>query len=435
MNLSEEQVVRAIKPERVINPAERVFTNFSFDSRLIEEGGLFFALKGQRDGHLFVEDAISRGALAAVVERPVGDFPQFVVKDTLKALGELASSTLGEEERIGITGSAGKTTTKLLAHALLARDYSVEASPGNWNNLIGVPTFLLNRQGSELLVVEMGISLPGEMETLVKIARPTASLITRIYPVHTETLGNVENIAKEKGEILSSARRAAFNLDDPYQRSLMEKFEGEKRTFSRSRRADVALRGWKRVGIGELVVEVSYLGRELSLRFPFWSPVFIENLLAALAISSFFLKSEPSLEGVKPLQGRGRVLRCGDLWIIDESYNSNPSAAMLSLMSLSSLEGRKIAVLADMLELDQPEQEHREFGKKASMLPIDLFVFVGPLMKFAFEEASKKRDGVYWVERAEEATGLVRRLLKGGEIIFFKGSHGTGLWKEVEKWT
>ncbi len=435
MNLSEEQVVRVIKPERVIDPAGRVFTNFSFDSRLIKEGGLFFALKGQRDGHLFVEDAFTRGASAAVVERAVGNFPQFVVKDTLKALGELATSTLGDEERIGITGSAGKTTTKFLVYALLQREYSVEASPGNWNNLIGVPTFLLNRKDAEILVVEMGISLPGEMDALVKVARPTASLITRIYPVHTETLGDAKNIAKEKGKILSSARRAAFNLDDPYQAPLLEEFRGEKRTFSRSRRAHVSLKGWKRLGIGELRVEVAYLERELSLRFPFWSPVFIENLLAALAISSFFLKREPSLEGVEPLPGRGRIVRSADLWIIDESYNSNPSAAMLSLLSLASLEGRKIAVLADMLELRQPQQEHREFGKKVSMLPIDLFVFVGPLMRFAFEEAMKKRNGVYWAEGAEEATALVRRLLKGGEIIFFKGSHGTGLWKEVEKWT
>ncbi len=435
MRLSEEHVVRTLRPRRVLRPGNRVFTNFSFDSRLIEEGGLFFALRGRRDGHLFVEDALDRGASAAVVERAVGDFPQFVVDDSLKALGELASSTLGSEERVGITGSAGKTTTKILTHSLLAREFPVETSPGNWNNLVGVPTFLLNRQGAEFLVVEMGISIPGEMEALVNIARPTTAVITRIYPVHTETLGGPENIAREKGKILSSARRAAFNLDDPHQVSLLKDFGGEIRTFSRSREADIFLRGWRRINLGELAVDVDYLGEELSLRFPFWNPVFLENLLAALAVASFFLRRKPALEGVEPLEGRGKVHRTGDLWVIDESYNSNPSAALLSLMSLASLDGRKVAVLADMLELDQPEEEHREFGKKISMLPIDVFVFVGPMMKFAFEEASRKREGVYWVESPEEVSGVLRRLLKGKEVLFFKGSHGTGLWREVRKWT
>ncbi len=435
MRLSEKQVVEAIRPMEVVNPGEREFLYFTFDSRRMQPGGLFFALKGQRDGHLFVEDALKRGGLAAVVERKVGNYPQFVVKNSLRALGDLAASTLGGEERLGITGSAGKTTTKFLLYRMLSERFSVEATPGNWNNLIGIPTFLLNRTSASYLVLEMGISIPGEMDRLVEIARPTAAVITRIYPVHTETLGDVEKITGEKGKILRTAKRAAFNLDDPNQKVLMGEFQGERRTFSRSKEADIRLLGWRRLSVNSLHVEVNYMGRAVKMDFPFWSPAFLENLLAAMALSSFFIHEPPSLDGVEPLEGRGRVYKREGLWIIDESYNSNPSACLLSLLSLSSLEGRKIAVLSDMLELKDPEEEHREFGKRASMIKIDLFILAGPWMKFAFEEMSRKRDGVYWAESPQEATNILKGLVRKGDIVFFKGSHGTGLWKEVKKWT
>ncbi len=435
MKLSEKQVIEAIKPIKVINPGPKEFSYFSFDSRKMRKGGLFFALKGERDGHLFVEDAISKGALAAVVERAVGEVSQYVVKDSLRALGDLAASTLSSEQRLGITGSAGKTTTKILVHHFLSQEFSTEATPGNWNNLIGIPTFLLNRSGSPYLVLEMGISLPGEMDRLVEIAKPTAAVITRVYPVHTETLGSVENIAEEKAKILKTAQRAAFNLDDPYQERFYREFSGEKRSFSRSREADLRLLAWRRLSIAQLEVEVDHLGRKIKGAFSFWSPAFLENLMAALALSSFFLSRPPSLEGIEPMEGRGRVRNMDGVWVIDESYNSNPSAALLSLLSLSSLEGRKIAVLSDMLELKEPEEEHRLFGKRASMLKIDIFLFVGPLMRFAFEEAKKKRDGVFWAETPEEAMKVLKGLLSKGDIILFKGSHGTGLWKEVKEWS
>jgi len=195
MKLMEDELIRAMSPLEVINPGGREFSYFTFDSREMREGGLFFALKGQRDGHDFVEDAIKKGALAAVVERPIDFIPAFVVDDALKAMGRASafSLTLNETRRIGLTGSAGKTTTKEFIYSLLSEKFSTERTPGNWNNLIGVPIFLLNRgKNTEVLVIEMGISMPGEMDKLVEIANPQTVLFTRIYATHTQFLGSIE---------------------------------------------------------------------------------------------------------------------------------------------------------------------------------------------------------------------------------------------------
>ncbi len=437
MRLREDELIRAISPVEIINPGGRVFSYFSFDSRDMKKDGLFFALKGQRDGHDFVKDAIKKGALAAVVERPMEFIPAFVVKDTLKALGDAASFslTLNKTLRLGITGSAGKTTTKEFVFSFLSKEFRTERTPGNWNNLIGVPVFILNRdEHTEALVIEMGISIPGEMDKLVDIAKPRTVLFTRIYATHTQFLGSLEGVREEKGKILKHAERAAFNLDDNAQEPLWERFAGEKRFFSSSREADVKLLGWKRISNGKLSVEISYMGKEIKGVFPFWSPVFIENLLAALAAASFFLREKPDIEGLKPLEGRGQSWERDGIFFIDESYNSNPDSLVRALFSLSGLEGTRIAVLSDMLELKDPEKVHREMGKKIADLKIDYLLFCGELMKYAAEEALNKREKVFWVETPEEAGKKLREIISPGSVVFFKGSHGTGLWQEVQKW-
>jgi len=182
------------------------------------------------------------------------------------------------------------------------------------------------------------------------------------------------------------------------------------------------------------MVEISYLGKEIKGNFSFWSPVFIENLLAALATVSFFLPESPQIEELKPLEGRGTTWERDNVFFIDESYNSNPQSLMRSLFSLSGLEGVKIAVLSDMLELKEPEREHREIGKKISDLKIDYILFCGELMKYAAEEAANKRGNVLWTETPQEAGRKLREIISPGSVVFFKGSHGTGLWQEVERW-
>ncbi len=437
MKLKEDEVIKGIKPKEVLNPRRTVFSYFGFDSRKIKDSSLFFAIKGERDGHDFIRDAFSKGAKGAVVERKIGGIPLFIVGNTLKALGDLASFSLSlnSTERIGITGSAGKTTTKEFINYFLSQRFSAERTPGNWNNLIGVPTFLLNRsKGSKYLIIEMGISEKGEMGRLVEITSPTTAMITRIYEAHTEFLNSIEEVRKEKNRIFLRARRAAFNLDDKMQEKLWRDFQGEKRFYSAFKKADVRLLRWNRISPLELSVEISYLGKKLNGRFHFWSSVFLENLLGSLALSSFFLKEPPEFDNLRPLEGRGKAWEKGRITFIDESYNSNPSSLLRSLTCLSSLEGKKIAVISDMLELKEPEKEHKQIGKAVSGLEIDLIIFAGELMKFAAAEAGRKREGILWAESPESAGKILEKKIISNSIVFFKGSHATELWKEVERW-
>ncbi len=442
MKLKAKDIAEALGA-RLIGDPERTFEYFSFDSRKMQKDGLFFALKGKRDGHDFASHAVEMGAAGVVCERELNlPVVQFLVRDTGEALRRLAAFTLkiGETERVGITGSAGKTTTKEFLFKLLEGDYKVERTPGNWNNLIGVPVFLLNRkEDSEILVIEMGISQPGEMDLLVEVAKPQVSLFTRIYEVHTEFLKDVNTIAEEKAKILRYSEKASFNLDDPHQRKIYSGFSGRKVFYSGSNPdAEVRLASWKRLGVSRLGVEIHYGDQLLKANFHFWNPVFLENLLAALSATRFFSvsKLEEKIASLKPVKGRGTVWEKGGITFIDESYNSNPSALLRSLIALSSLEGRKLAVLSDMLELGEKEKEkHREVGRKIADLKIDLFLLTGPLMRETAEELARKRSNVFWFEDRWELNEFLKNQMKEGDVVFFKGSNGTKLWEVAERWS
>ncbi len=441
MKLKAGEIAEALGGQLIGNPQQE-FVYYTFDSRLMKEGGLFFALKGARDGHEFARDAVERGAKGIVCERELElDAVQIIVKDTAQALRKLAawSLNLSPARRIGITGSAGKTTTKEFVARLLEGDYRVEKTPGNWNNLIGVPVFLLNRdEASQVLVIEMGISQPGEMDELVEVARPETGLFTRLYEVHTEFLGSLEGVIREKEKMLRHASQGCFNADDPNQQGIEERFKGEKAFYSAGGRdADVRLAGWKRLGPAKLLVDVDVCGKGIQAEFHFWSPVFIENLLAALSVTKFCPASNlrDKIASFRPLKGRGLAWERDGVFIIDESYNSNPSALLRSLAALATLEGRKIAVLSDMLELGEREkEEHLRVARAAADLRLDYYILTGPLMKEAARELARKRSNVYWFEDRWELHRFLRNLVKKGDILFFKGSNGTKLWEVVEEW-
>ncbi len=441
MRLKAGEIANALGAQLIGDPQQE-FTYYTFDSRLMKEGGLFFALKGARDGHEFAQDAVKRGAKGIVCERKLDlDAIQIIVRDTHEALRKLAawSLSLSPARRIGITGSAGKTTTKEFVAGLLEGDYRVEKTPGNWNNLIGVPVFLLNRdEASEVLVVEMGISQPGEMDELVEVARPETGLFTRLYEVHTEFLGSIEGVIREKKKILRYASQGCFNADDPNQQGITESFTGKKAFYSAGgREADVRLAGWKRLDFAKLFVDVDFCRERIEVEFHFWSPVFMENLLAALSAIKFYPAKnlKDKIASFRPLKGRGLAWERDGVFVIDESYNSNPSALLRSLAVLATLEGRKIAVLSDMLELGEKErEEHLKVARAAADLRLDYYILTGSLMKEAARELARKRSNVYWFEDRWEVHRFLSNLVKKGDILFFKGSNGTRLWEVVEKW-
>ncbi|MGZ5496019.1 MAG: UDP-N-acetylmuramoyl-tripeptide--D-alanyl-D-alanine ligase, partial [Candidatus Aminicenantales bacterium] len=356
------------------------FGSYGIDSRLASPGGLFFAVPGHRDGHDFVADAAKNGAAGAIISHPVAvadpAFGLVQVRDTVAALQALAHEVLVRRpvRVVGITGSVGKTTTKEFTAALLAPRFRVLKSEGNYNNYLGLALTLLRLEpGDSAAVLEMGMSAPGEIRALTRIAPPDVAVITNVSPVHLQFFSGLEEIARAKREILDGAKpgaAAVLNGDDPLVMDIAAGFPGRKLTFGRGPSCDVR---------AEALVSKSYAGFEFVLHygresgrvaFPCVNEAAVENLLAAAAVAlSFGLSFDeirPAIQGLKPFAMRGTVVEAGrGIRVYDDSYNSNPRALDAALKGLAALPaGRKVAVLADMLELGEGEQEfHRRAGE------------------------------------------------------------------------
>ena len=373
----------------------------STDSRTIRAGQLFVALRGPRfDGHDFIAQAMAPGKDAAgalvVPSRFHGSVPPgrivIGVEDTLLALQALARAHragLPAVSLAAITGSNGKTTTKEMAAGILARRFTVLKNEGNLNNTIGVPLTLLRMTPQhQAAVVEMGISEPGELRRLCEMAGPTMGLITNIGRAHLETLGDIEGVARAKGELLEGLHGglAILNADDPYSRRLAQRTTGPVMTFGMTHEADVracdlreGLEGSGTVftltarGRGETEVRLSVPGRHNVL-----------NAAAAAAIAVAFqvdlMTVARGLESFSPVLLRTELIEWHGLRILNDAYNANPDSMQAALLTLAGLRGsgHAVAVLGDMLELGtHAAQAHREAGETAARLGIEGLVLLG----------------------------------------------------------
>ena len=418
------------------------FGSYGIDSRLAAAGGLFFAVAGRRDGHEFVAAAAAEGAAGAVVSRPVsvdgGDFGLVLVQDTVAALQALAAEVLVRQpvKVVGVTGSVGKTTTKEFTAALLARRFRVLKSEGNYNNHLGLALSLLRLEpGNEAAVLEMGTSAAGELRTLARIAPPDVAVITNVNPVHLQFFESLDAIALAKKEILDGAKpgaTAVLNGDDPLVMGIAAGFAGRKVTFGRGPRCDIRAEAVESKGYDGFELRLRYGHGSVRTSFPFLNEAAVENLLAAAAVSLSldlsFEEIRPAIAGLRPSAHRGLLVEAGrDIRVYDDTYNSNPRALESALNSLAALPAaRKVAVLADMLELGESEKEfHRRAGEVLVQAGWDVLVAVGPLAAFIAEGAAAAGMGAASLHRFADATAAasaIGGIVREGDLVLVKGS-------------
>ncbi len=429
------------------------FEAFGIDSRLTVPGELFFAIVGGRDGHDYVAAAAGRGAAGAVVSRPLrAPDPRFglvEVADTVAALQALARSVLaGTRARVvGITGSIGKTTTKDFAAELLAGRFRVLRSQGNFNNRLGLALSLLRlRPDDQAAVLEMGMSAPGEIRALTAIAPPDVAVITNIHPVHLQFFGSMEEIALAKKEILDGAKpgaTAVLNGDSPLVLKAAAGWAGPKLLFGLGPACDVRAEDVRRAGYEGLELVIVHGRDRVGVKFPFVNESYIMNLLAAVAVGlTFGLRLEemgPAAAGLRPSAMRGRLVTLpGGVRLYDDSYNSSPRALESALKSLGALPApRKVAVLADMLELGEDEREfHRQAGDAVVRWGFDVLVAVGPLAAHIADEAANsgfRQDRILLFPDAEAAAARIDGIVRDGDLVLVKGSRGMKMDKVVER--
>jgi UDP-N-acetylmuramoyl-tripeptide--D-alanyl-D-alanine ligase len=431
---------------------------YSIDSRTIQPGELFFAVKGENlDGHDFVEQALARGAVAAVVRKDKNrDKDQLlrfsapdrllVVEDTLVALQTLANAVrkLWGKTGIGITGSMGKTTTKeALAH-LLASRYRVHRSKGNFNNHFGLPLGLLTLEPEyDLAVIEMGMSHAGEIAALARIAQPNEGVVTSVGPVHLEFFDSIAGIARAKYELIEALPHggtAFLNADDEYARQFGRDFKGKVILFGMNPAADVR---------GE---NISVLGPEgtrfdlvsQGVRQPVHSPLLgkhnVYNVLAAAAIAlqhgitpSEIAEVLPSLQ---PADKRGQVVQLGNITVLYDCYNSSPRALMAAADTLAAMPARRrIVVAGEMLELGATgEQLHRDCGLYIASKKLDFLLGVRGLAQPMVEAASEAGMKAEFVATPEQAGEWLAREAQDGDVVLLKASRGVKLEKALEAW-
>jgi UDP-N-acetylmuramoyl-tripeptide--D-alanyl-D-alanine ligase len=432
----------------------------SIDSRRLVAGDLYVAIRGERfDGHRFLEDAFARGAKAAVVDESgaaggserAGTAPLICVEDTTRALQDMARDVRRRSgaKVVAITGSAGKTTTKEISAEFLATRHQVYRNIGNLNNHIGLPLSLLElRSRPEIAVVELGMNHPGEIRTLVGVAEPDVRVWTNVGDAHMGFFESVDAIADAKGEILEQARPGNLlvaNADDARIAARTGEFPGRIVTFGMEAPADIRATSIVDRGLDGTAAQVQTPAGEFHLEISLLGLANLANVLAATAVA---LEFDVPLDAIsaaattlRPARHRGELLRLpGGLTLIDDSYNSNPSAlhGALQTISVSTGSARRIAVLGEMLELGaHATQLHQECGVAAAAAGLTLLITVGGAPALAMAEAAVKagmpKTSVAHVSSSEEAAALAALRTRPGDLVLVKGSRGIGTDLVVER--
>lgn len=443
----------------------RAITGASIDTRTLQPGDLFFAIRGEtRDGHDFVRDALGRGAGAAVVSEsradefaeagPVLAVPEASddpVLDAMRALGRVARGRAKKAGIVAVTGSVGKTGTKEALRHVLGAQGAVHASVASYNNHWGVPLTLARMpEPSRFGVFEIGMNHANEIVPLSAMVRPDVALVVTVEPVHIEHFRSLSAIADAKGEIFSGLKPggvAVINRDNPHYERLLAHAHasqaGRVVTFGEHGQADI--RANRIVTRPDLsVVDASVMGVPLAYQLGTAGRHVAMNSLGVLAVvhalGADLAQAALALGGLRPPVGRGErtALRIGsgEAFLVDESYNANPASVRAALATLAGIEttgkGRRIAVLGDMLELGaSAEARHRELAEAVRASGIDLVFTAGPLMRHLFEALPVGNRGVSAQTSAELVEAVVGEL-RPGDAVMVKGSNSIRMGRVVE---
>lgn len=429
-------------------------TSVAFDSRKISAGGLFVPLEGERDGHDFVASAIGNGAVATFWKQGHPNKPKNIavleVKDPLNAMQELARYYLQKVNPtvVGITGSNGKTTTKDMVAAVLAKRFNVHKTQANFNNDIGVPlTILEMKPNTEILVLEMGMDRSGQLHHLSELTHPDVTVITMIGEAHIEFFGSRDKIADAKMEITDFLREDGefiYNGDEPLLAERAQKLTQSKATFGFNNNDTVYatdFRSYKH----HATFKVNNSDQKFSI--PMIGKHNISNAMAALSVGRHFGESDEeiaaSLANFTPTANRMEWEK-GDVGedIMSDVYNSNPTAVRAVLTSFGQIEmpngGQRIAVLGDMLELgEQSASLHAGLADSLDPQVINDVYLFGDEMKNLYEVLQAKYDQAhlhyYDPDHMELMINDLKNEIKPDDIVVLKGSHGMHLEKVVDR--
>lgn len=408
----------------------------SIDTRTLQKGDLFVALKDIRDGHDFVAQALAAGASAAMVSRvPEGvleDAPLLVVDDVLEGLTALARSARARTDAkvVAVTGSVGKTGTKEMLRVALASQGNVHAAEKSYNNHWGVPLTLARMPAdTDFAIIEIGMNHPGEIAPLSILAKPDAAIVTNVAAVHMAAFESVEQIAQEKASVIEglSGGAAILNADLDTSTVLAEVATGTKTLWFGESATDFKLQNVK-VEQSSTKVEANLLGSDISFEVGAAGRHLAMNALAVLAavhsVGANISAAAISLVNWRPPAGRGERWSINQITLIDDSYNANPLSLGAALDGLANSAGNSIAILGDMLELGPDETTlHQKVSQDENIENIDKIYCVGPLMKHLYDALPAAKQG-QWFENSALLASEVKNLLTDGDVVMVKGSLG-----------
>jgi UDP-N-acetylmuramoyl-tripeptide--D-alanyl-D-alanine ligase len=448
--------------------ATRAFTvsGVSIDTRTLDEGDLFVALKDVRDGHDFVAQALAKGAAAVLVSHiPEGvakDAPLLIVPDVLAALGALGAAARARSKArvVAVTGSVGKTSTKEMLRAVLGGQGRTHAAEASYNNHWGVPLTLARMPVSaEFAVIEIGMNHPGEIAPLARLARPHVAMITTVAAAHLEAFDSIDGIAREKASIVEGLEPggvAVLNADlatTPILIAAARATNARIITFGAAATADFRLREVQ-VARDATVVRAEAAGLSFLFKVGSAGRHFAMNALGVLAVAEA-LGLDIGLAAIdigrwQPPEGRGArehivldlVNEAMAFDLIDDAFNANPASMTAALDVLGGAEpthgigrvakGRRIAILGDMLELGPAELVlHRAIADHPALPKIAQIHCVGPRMRALWEVLPRSQRGL-WTETAAEMVAEARHLVDAGDVVLVKGSKGIKVSRVVD---
>lgn len=458
--LTVADVIEALRQKR-FPWATQVLIEAVIDSRQVIPGCMFVALPGQNvDGHDFIDQAFEKGAHVAIVSRDltdryrvvdlrqsqeISDLPEqevpfcIWVDDCLAALQKIAHFWRRKLDLrvVGITGSVGKSTTKELVAEVLDQRFCTLKNPGNLNNEIGLPLTILGlSEGHERAVLEMGFYVPGEIAFLCDLALPHIGVITNIGTVHAERAGSQEAIAQGKSELVQALPPAPegvaiLNFDDPLVRNMAGLTRARVFFYGLDPKADLWADGVEGLGLEGIRFRLHYRNEVLHLRVPLIGRHSVHNALSAAAVGLVEgLTWQEIIDGLRSQHTQLRLeairTETGAL-ILDDTYNASPESTMAALNLLDELDGRKVAVLGDMLELGPYEQRgHEMVGVRAAEV-VDELITVGErgrMIASAAYRAGLPAGAIAEFEGSQEAIEFLRTHIRAQDVVLIKGSHG-----------
>lgn len=427
-------------------------SGLSIDTRSLQKGDLFIALKGDHaDGHAYAKQAIDKGAAAAMVAHPVEGVPVeklLIVQDTLEGLRALGISARDRSsaQRIAVTGSVGKTTTKEMLKLAFDAQGQTHASGKSFNNHWGVPFSLASMNaGNDTGIFEIGMNHHGEITPLVDMVRPHMAIVTAIAPVHMEYFKDLQDIATAKAEIFTGLREggiAILNKDDGQFDYLSQKAKengAQIYTFGQDKAADAQMTDCLEAANGTRVTAMIQGEKVVFTLFDGGAHLAMNGLATLLAVKlsgGNIQKAAKALEKFRPVAGRGKreKINIGDknnpVTLIDESYNASPAAMNAAFRVLAMIDpgrgGRRIAILGDMAELgDAAPRLHKELAMPLEAAGVQLVYTCGPLMKNLHDSLSNDCKKVHR-DTPPELAEIVPDVLIPGDVVLVKGSRGGG---------